>query len=142
MDTTTSGALPAASAPDSAPQAATGASHHGPRDPLPVLMLGAMGLAAVILGLLAALLISRSIVAPLQQTAAKTELTDAEREICAALGPELRRRGLLFVGIDVIGDWLTEINVTSPTGIQELERFDGTNTAEKIWQVIEAKRGL
>ena len=47
-----------------------------------------------------------------------------------------------FVGLDVIGDWLTEINVTSPTGIQELERFDGTNTAERIWQVIEAKRGL
>ena len=53
----------------------------------------------------------------------------------------LRERGLIFVGIDVIDGNLTEINVTSPTGIQELERFDGTNTAEKIWQVIEAKRG-
>ena len=69
------------------------------------------------------------------------ELTARDREICAAIGPELKRRGLIFVGIDVIGDYLTEINVTSPTGIQELERFDGTNTAEKIWQVIEAKRG-
>ena len=71
-----------------------------------------------------------------------TKLTDREREICAAIGPTLREKGQIFVGIDVIGDWLTEINVTSPTGIQELERFDGTNVAEKIWQVIEAKRGL
>ena len=71
-----------------------------------------------------------------------TQLTDREREICAAIGPTLREKGQIFVGIDVIGDWLTEINVTSPTGIQELERFDGTNTAERIWQVIEAKRGL
>ncbi len=71
-----------------------------------------------------------------------TQLTDREREICAAIGPTLREKGQIFVGIDVIGDWLTEINVTSPTGIQELERFDGTNVAEKIWQVIEAKRGL
>ena len=60
----------------------------------------------------------------------------------AAIGPTLRDKGQVFVGIDVIGDWLTEINVTSPTGIQELERFDGTNAAERIWQVIEAKRGL
>ncbi|ETD88365.1 glutathione synthase [Rhodobacter capsulatus] len=71
-----------------------------------------------------------------------TQLTDRERDICAAIGPTLREKGQIFVGIDVIGDWLTEINVTSPTGIQELERFDGTNVAEKIWQVIEAKRGL
>lgn len=71
-----------------------------------------------------------------------TQLTDREREICAAIGPTLREKGQIFVGIDVIGDWLTEINVTSPTGIQELERFDGTNVAERIWQVIEAKRGL
>ncbi|ADE84227.1 glutathione synthase [Rhodobacter capsulatus] len=71
-----------------------------------------------------------------------TQLTDREREICAVIGPTLREKGQIFVGIDVIGDWLTEINVTSPTGIQELERFDGTNVAEKIWQVIEAKRGL
>lgn len=70
----------------------------------------------------------------------KVELTERDREICAAIGPLLREKGQIFVGIDVIGDWLTEINVTSPTGIQELERFDGTNVAEKIWQVIEARR--
>ncbi|MFM2354873.1 MAG: hypothetical protein RLZZ528_609 [Pseudomonadota bacterium] len=70
----------------------------------------------------------------------KVGLTDRDREICAAIGPTLRDKGQIFVGIDVIGDWLTEINVTSPTGIQELERFDGTNTAERIWQVIEGKR--
>ena len=51
-----------------------------------------------------------------------------------------KQKGQVFVGIDVIGDYLTEINVTSPTGIQELERFDGTNTARRLWQVIEAKR--
>ena len=67
-------------------------------------------------------------------------LTDRDREICAAIGPTLREKGQVFVGIDVIGDWLTEINVTSPTGIQELERFDGINTAARIWEVIEAKR--
>ncbi|NHX27588.1 glutathione synthase, partial [Escherichia coli] len=72
--------------------------------------------------------------------AEKVELTARDREICEAIGPVLREHGQIFVGIDVIGDYLTEINVTSPTGIQELERFDGTNTAEKIWQVIEAKR--
>lgn len=71
----------------------------------------------------------------------KVALTDRDREICAAIGPMLREKGQIFVGIDVIGDWLTEINVTSPTGIQELERFDGTNVAEKIWQAIEARRG-
>ncbi len=70
----------------------------------------------------------------------KVELTDRDHEICAAIGPLLREKGQVFVGIDVIGDWLTEINVTSPTGIQELERFDGTNVAEKIWQAIEEKR--
>ncbi len=70
----------------------------------------------------------------------KVELTARDREICAAIGPVLREHGQIFVGIDVIGDYLTEINVTSPTGIQELERFDGINVAEKIWQVIEAKR--
>ena len=70
----------------------------------------------------------------------KIGLTDRDREICAAIGPTLRDKGQIFVGIDVIGDWLTEINVTSPTGIQELERFDGTNTAAKLWEVIEAKR--
>lgn len=70
----------------------------------------------------------------------KIGLSDRDREICAAIGPLLREKGQIFVGIDVIGDYLTEINVTSPTGIQELERFDGTNTAEKLWKVIEAKR--
>ncbi len=73
-------------------------------------------------------------------SAEKTELTQTEREICAALGPELKRRGLLFVGIDVIGGkWLTEINVTSPTGIVAIERFDGTDVAGLIWDAIEAK---
>ncbi len=66
-------------------------------------------------------------------------LTPRDLEICAAIGPTLREKGQVFVGIDVIGDYLTEINVTSPTGIQELERFDGTNTAARIWEVIEAK---
>ncbi|SFC46374.1 glutathione synthase [Tropicimonas isoalkanivorans] len=70
----------------------------------------------------------------------KIALTERDREICAAIGPLLRERGQIFVGIDVIGDYLTEINVTSPTGIQELERFDGINVAEKIWQAIEARR--
>jgi glutathione synthase len=73
-------------------------------------------------------------------SAAKTELTVAETEICAALGPELKRRGLLFVGIDVIGGkWLTEINVTSPTGIVAIDRFNGTDTPGLIWDRIEAK---
>ncbi|MDG1378070.1 MAG: glutathione synthase [Yoonia sp.] len=70
----------------------------------------------------------------------KVALTDRDREICAAIGPLLREKGQIFVGIDVIGNWLTEINVTSPTGIQELERFDGTNVAAKIWEAIEARR--
>ena len=70
----------------------------------------------------------------------KVDLTDRDREICARIGPLLREKGQIFVGIDVIGDWLTEINVTSPTGIQELERFDGVNIAEKIWLAIEARR--
>lgn len=70
----------------------------------------------------------------------KVGLTDRDLEICRRIGPTLREKGQIFVGIDVIGDWLTEINVTSPTGIQELERFDGTNTAARIWEVIEAKR--
>jgi glutathione synthase len=72
--------------------------------------------------------------------AAKTGLTDREAEICAALGPELKRRGLLFVGIDVIGgQWLTEINVTSPTGIVAIDEFNGTDTPGLIWQAIERK---
>jgi glutathione synthase len=68
-------------------------------------------------------------------------LTDRDREICAAIGPTLREKGQVFVGIDVIGAHLTEINVTSPTGIQELERFDGVNAAARIWEAIEARRG-
>ncbi|MDN4630355.1 glutathione synthase [Sphingomonas sp. PsM26] len=73
-------------------------------------------------------------------SAVKTELTEKEREICAVLGPELKKRGLLFVGIDVIGgEWLTEINVTSPTGIVAIERFDGTDVAGMIWDAIERK---
>ena len=73
-------------------------------------------------------------------SAAKTELTAKEQEICAALAPELKRRGLLFVGIYVIGgEWLTEINVTSPTGIVAIDRFNGTDTAGMIWDAIEAK---
>ncbi len=69
----------------------------------------------------------------------KTELTSRERDICAAIGPTLRDQGLIFVGIDVIGDWLTEINVTSPTGIQEVSRFGGIDLAAAIWDSIEAK---
>jgi glutathione synthase len=75
-------------------------------------------------------------------TAEGTELTDGEREICAALGPELKRRGLLFVGIDVIGgQWLTEINVTSPTGIVAIDKFNGSDTPGLIWDAIERKAG-
>ena len=70
----------------------------------------------------------------------KVKLTERDLEICARIGKDLRDHGQIFVGIDVIGGWLTEINVTSPTGIQELERFDGINVAEKIWQAIEAKK--
>ncbi len=70
----------------------------------------------------------------------KVDLTPRDREICERIGPLLREKGQVFVGIDVIGNWLTEINVTSPTGIQELERFDGVNIAEKIWQAIEGRR--
>jgi glutathione synthase len=71
---------------------------------------------------------------------AKTTLTADEEEICAALAPELKRRGLLFVGIDVIGGkWLTEINVTSPTGIVAIDKFNGTDTAGLIWDAIERK---
>ncbi len=67
-------------------------------------------------------------------------LTARDREICARIGPLLRERGLIFVGIDVIGEWLTEINVTSPTGIQEIARFNGTDLAAAIWERIEARR--
>jgi glutathione synthase len=72
-------------------------------------------------------------------TAARTELTDREREICARLGPELKRRGLIFTGIDVIGGYLTEINVTSPTGIRQVKAFGGEDIAARIWDVIEDK---
>jgi glutathione synthase len=71
----------------------------------------------------------------------KIALSDRDREICARIGPLLRDKGQVFVGIDVIGDWLTEINVTSPTGIQELERFDGINVAARIWEAVEARVG-
>ncbi len=71
----------------------------------------------------------------------KIGLSARDLEICAAIGPLLKDKGQVFVGIDVIGDYLTEINVTSPTGIQELERFDGINVAEKIWEAVEARVG-
>ncbi|WP_339830862.1 glutathione synthase [uncultured Parvibaculum sp.] len=71
----------------------------------------------------------------------KWSLTKREREICEMIGPELKKRGLIFVGIDVIGDFLTEINVTSPTGIQEIDRFDNANLAGLVWDAIEARRG-
>lgn len=69
-----------------------------------------------------------------------TELSAREFEICAALGPELKRRGLVFVGIDVIDGHLTEINVTSPTGIVAIDRFNGTDTPARIWEAIEARK--
>ncbi len=69
----------------------------------------------------------------------KAELTASDREICEAIGPTLSERGFIFVGIDVIGDRMTEINVTSPTGIQEIDRFDGTNLSGLIWDAIEAR---
>jgi glutathione synthase len=68
------------------------------------------------------------------------ELTERDREICAAIGPELKRRGLMFVGIDVIAGWLTEINVTAPTGAQQLKRFGGADAAALLWTRIEAIR--
>ena len=68
------------------------------------------------------------------------ELTARDHELCAIIGPELKRRGLLFVGIDVIGDYLTEINVTSPTGAQQLKRFGGADAAAALWDRIEAIR--
>ncbi len=68
-----------------------------------------------------------------------TALTARDKEICAALGPELKKRDLIFAGIDVIGDYLTEINVTSPTGIQEVKRFGGPNGASLIWDAIERR---
>ncbi|HEY3814619.1 MAG TPA: glutathione synthase [Caulobacteraceae bacterium] len=68
------------------------------------------------------------------------DLTERDREICARVGPELKKRGLLLVGLDVIGDYMTEINVTSPTGAQQLKRFGGADAAALLWDVIEAKR--
>ena len=73
--------------------------------------------------------------------AVKTGLTRREHEICERLGPVLREKGLVFVGIDVIGDYLTEINVTSPTGIQEIGRYDGVDLAGRIWDAIERRVG-
>ena len=72
-------------------------------------------------------------------TAQQAVLTEREREICEAIGPALTERGLIFVGIDVIGDYMTEINVTSPTCLQEINRFDDANLEAEIWDVIERK---
>lgn len=72
--------------------------------------------------------------------AEKTGLTRREEEICEAIGPELRRRGFLLVGIDVIGDFMTEINVTSPTGVREVARFGGADIASLFWDAVESKR--
>jgi glutathione synthase len=69
-----------------------------------------------------------------------TELTRREREICEAIGPSLRQRGFILVGIDVIGDYLTEINVTSPTGVREVKRFGGADIAALFWDAVEARR--
>jgi len=71
----------------------------------------------------------------------RATLSIREREICEAIGPTLLERGLIFVGIDVIGDWLTEINVTSPTGIQEIDRFDKVSIEAKVWDAIEKRLG-
>lgn len=75
-------------------------------------------------------------------TARQTELTERDREICARLGPELKRRGLLFTGIDVIGPYLTEINVTSPTGIRQVKAFGGNDIAAMIWDAVERKASV
>ncbi len=72
--------------------------------------------------------------------AEKTDLTAREREICARIGPSLRERGFILVGIDVIGDYLTEINVTSPTGVREVKRFGGADIAALFWDAVEDKR--
>ncbi len=69
-----------------------------------------------------------------------TDITPREKEICARIGPALRERGFIFVGIDVIGDYMTEINVTSPTGIREVKKFGGADVAGLLWDAIEAKR--
>jgi glutathione synthase len=72
--------------------------------------------------------------------AEKTEITDRDREICARIGPALRQRGFILVGIDVIGSFITEINVTSPTGVREVARFGGADIAALFWDAVEAKR--
>jgi glutathione synthase len=72
-------------------------------------------------------------------TPLQTELTNRDIEICETIGPELKRRGLIFTGIDVIGDYLTEINVTSPTGLQEINRFNNVKLEAKLWDAIEEK---
>jgi glutathione synthase len=72
-------------------------------------------------------------------TAEGATLSKRDKEICARLGPELKKRGLIFVGIDVIGNYLTEINVTSPTGIRQIKQFGGNDVAAMIWDVVEAK---
>jgi glutathione synthase len=72
-------------------------------------------------------------------SAQPVELTARDREVCAAVGPELKRRGLIFVGLDLIGGYLTEINVTSPTGAQQMKRFGAGDAAAALWDVIEAK---
>src|SRR5471032_2986189 len=71
--------------------------------------------------------------------AVKDKLSNRDIELCEIIGPELARLGLLFVGIDVIGDWLTEINVTSPTGLQQIDRFDGVSLEAQIWDAIEVR---
>ena len=72
--------------------------------------------------------------------AERSDLTAREQEICKAIGPSLREQGLIFVGIDVIGDYMTEINVTSPTGIQEIDRYDDANLSALVWDAIEKRR--
>jgi len=75
-------------------------------------------------------------------TAEAVELSERDKELCAIIGPELKRRGLMFVGIDVIGDYMTEINVTSPTGAQALKRFSGVDATEVMWRRIEELRAI
>jgi glutathione synthase len=72
-------------------------------------------------------------------TAQRTGITAREHEICDAIGPALKAQGLVFVGIDVIGDYLTEINVTSPTGLQEINRLDGVTLEKRVWDAIDRR---
>ena len=85
-------------------------------------------------------LVMRPVVLALEAEGHEVELTARDREICAAIGPELKARGLIFVGIDVIGEYLTEINVTSPTGAVALKRFTGMDVTDVMWQRIEVLR--